>query len=54
MIDSMVVAYSSKEQKSIALSSCESELFALSQSIRLVGYMRQVLQELHVVEPEHH
>jgi hypothetical protein len=53
LVDNMVVAYSSKEQKSVALSTCEAELFAISQAIRLVGYLRQVLLELKIITKDY-
>jgi hypothetical protein len=48
-IDSMVIAFYSKEQKSVSLSTCEAELYALSQAVRLVGYFRCLLLELRLI-----
>ena len=50
MINGICVAYYSKKQKSVALSSCEAELFALSQALRLLGYVRCILEELGILE----
>jgi hypothetical protein len=49
LIDSLPTAFSSKEQKSIALSTCEAELFAISQAVRLIGYQRALLMELKLI-----
>lgn len=50
LINGMSVGYYSKEQKSIALSSCEAEVFALSQAIRLLSYVRSILEELLIID----
>ena len=48
----MVIGYYSKDQKSIALSSCASELFALSQAIRMVVFLRSLYVELTLLSEE--
>ena len=50
LLNGVCVAYYSKKQKSVALSSCEAELFALSQAIRLLGYVRSILEEFGVMD----
>jgi len=52
-IDGMVVGYYSKDQKSVSLSSCEAELYALSQAIRLVIYLRNLFIELGLMTKDH-
>ena len=49
MIDSLPVAYYSKSQASISLSTTEAELYALSNAIRTCGYFRDLLSELHMI-----
>jgi hypothetical protein len=45
----VLVAYYAKEQKSVSLSSCEAEIFAISQGLRLLTYVRRLLLELQVI-----
>jgi hypothetical protein len=52
-IDGMVVGYYSKDQKSVSLSSCEAELYALSQAVRLVIYLRNLFIELGLMKKDH-
>jgi hypothetical protein len=53
LFDTLPVAFSSKEQKSIALSTCEAELFAISQAVRLIGYQRALLLELQMIPSDY-
>ena len=47
LIGDLPVAFYSKDQKSIALSTMEAELFAASQAVRIVSYLADILKELH-------
>jgi hypothetical protein len=46
----MVVGSYCHEMKSVALSSCEAEVFAISQCIRFIGYLRRNLLNLNLVD----
>ena len=49
LIDGIPVVASAKEQKSIALSTCEAELFGISQAARFLSWQYAVLRELFLI-----
>ena len=53
LIGDLPVAFYSKDQKSVALSTMESELFAASQAVRIVSYLADLLKELHFLPPSY-
>ena len=52
-IDGLVILHYSREQKSVSLSSMEAELFAMSQGIRSLGYLRSIMVELGIIKQDH-
>ena len=48
-INSLPIVWYSRAQKSVALSSCEAELFSLSQGLRVVRWLRRILLEFRLV-----
>jgi hypothetical protein len=48
-IDGLPIMYRSADQKSVSLSTCEAELFALSQGMRMVIYLRSLLLEMSLI-----
>ena len=53
MVDTMPIAFSSKDQKSISLSTMEAELFGASQAARILSYISDIFKELHVLGPSY-
>jgi hypothetical protein len=43
----------SRAQKSVSISSCEAELFAISQGLRIVRWLRRILLDFHLISNSH-
>ena len=50
MVNGMIVTYYSRDQKSVSLSTCEAELYAISNALRLVTYLRGLLLEMNMID----
>lgn len=53
LLNGLPMIFYSRKQKSVALSSCEAEIFAMSQGIRMVIWMKAVFEELIIKTDKH-